>query len=98
MKKCKNQSLVNAARIRQRPVAVAGFRRESLTESGWIRSYPAGIFRIRPDQWQDPPGLARIRQYSGRNLVAGIQRRWPDTSDRMLSDSGAGWISTIDNC
>jgi hypothetical protein len=30
-------------------------------------------------------------------VVAGFWRR-QDTSDRMLSDSGAGWIPTIDNC
>jgi len=33
---------------------------------------------------------------SGRNLVTGI-RHWQDTSDRMLSDFVADWISTIDN-
>jgi hypothetical protein len=68
----KNQSLANAAGIRQHPVAVAGFQRESLTGSdknGRIKSYPpkslpfgpdpAEIFQIQLDQWQDPAVLAK---------------------------------------
>jgi hypothetical protein len=61
---------------------------------GQIWQEPTGF---RPF-WLDPAGLDGIRQYSGRNLVASIRRRWLNTGDRMLSDSGAGWILTIDNC
>jgi hypothetical protein len=42
------------AKIRVSPVAVAGFRPESLTGSRLFWPDLVGIFRIRPDQWQDP--------------------------------------------
>jgi len=72
--KCKNHSWANVAGIRQRPVAVAGFWRGSLTGSGWINS------RIRPD----PAGLAGIWQYSSWNLVL----RWPDSGTGIIPAIG----------
>jgi hypothetical protein len=58
--------------------------------------------QIRPDLWQDPwPDPNRFGQIrptwlESGNIPTGIW--WPDSDDQMLSDSDAGWISTIDNC
>jgi hypothetical protein len=83
--KCKNQSLTNVAGIPQRPVAVSGFRRESLIGSDWIRSYPVGsrpfwpnpaeIFRIQQDQWPNRVISSRILVV----LATSVQiRQYPD--------------------
>jgi hypothetical protein len=53
--------------------------------------------------------MKKLQKYKNQSLtnVARIQQRlvavagsWhrQDTGNRMLSDSGAGWIPTIDNC
>jgi hypothetical protein len=74
---------------------MAGFRPET-SGSGRFGQIPTVLARSdksRPDSGR----FGQIRQYSGRNLVAIIGRR-QDTGNRMLSDSGAGWIPTINNC
>lgn len=72
----------------------------SMAESGHIQPDPGRFGHLRPDPavsrpfWPDPASLAGIQQYFGRNLV----RWWPDSDNRITSNSGADWIPTTDNC
>jgi hypothetical protein len=81
--KCKNKSLANVAGIRQRPVAVARFQRETLTGSGRVRSYLAGS---RPF-WPDPD-----RSYPARSWP------FLARSGKSRLDSSAGMIPTTRCC
>jgi hypothetical protein len=56
--KRKNQSLANVAGIRQRPVAVAGFRRKSLTG---FRPESSGSGLINGQNLPDPGRFGQIR-------------------------------------
>jgi hypothetical protein len=98
LQKCKNQSLANVCGIRQRPVAVAGFRRKSLAGSRPFWPDPAEIFRIRPDQWQDPvisgrlsrnPAIFRPASGTGGRIPTSAGYRRPDVVElqhRLDSD------------
>jgi hypothetical protein len=110
--KCKNQSLANVAGILQRLARKFDrIRLESsrsgringrilavLARSSWINS------RIRPDPvgsqpfWPESNNIPAGIWSAGGRIPATVEFRWPDSGDRMLSDSGADWIPTTDNC
>jgi hypothetical protein len=86
---CKNQSLANVTGIRQRPVAVAGFRRERLIRSGQngrIRSYPAGSWPNLGRFGQILPEPAGFRPEFGPPVTRFQCRQ--NTGDRIPAPAG----------
>jgi hypothetical protein len=88
--KMQKSELANAAGIRKRPVAVAGFRPETFG-SGLFWPDPTEIFRIWPNQWQDPVISGRNLPDPARSMAGSCHIR----PDQWPNPSRAGWIPAV---